>query len=189
MSALSAPLLTPDRYLEIERAADFKSEYVDGRMFAMSGGRLAHAIVCTALASALLAALRGKSCYVTGSDLRVQVSPQGPFFYPDMSVCCGKPRLADDYKDTLLNPTIVFEVLSPSSEAYGRGKKFAAYRRIDSLRECVLASQTEPSVETYFRGPDDKWTLTEYTGLDGIWRFESIDCQIDLADIYRNIPA
>jgi Uma2 family endonuclease len=189
MSAQPVPRLTPEQYLEIDRAAEVKSEYYDGEMFAMSGGRAPHAIISFALGAALIPALRGRRCIVTGSDLRVRASEGGPFFYPDVSVCCGEMQLADDNKDTLLNPIVIFEVLSPSSEAYDRGKKFAAYRRIDSLREYVLVSQTEPSVESYLRGSDDKWTLTEFTGTDAICSLKSIECQIALSDVYRDVPA
>jgi Uma2 family endonuclease len=189
MSAKAVPRLTPEQYLEIDRAAEVRSEYYDGEMFAMSGGRAPHAIISFALGAALIGALRGRRCIVTGSDLRVRVSEGGPFFYPDVSVCCGEMQLADDYKDTLLNPAVIFEVLSPSSEGYDRGKKFAAYRRIDSLREYVLVSQTELSIETYLKGPDDKWTLTEFTGTDAICSLKSIGCEITLADIYRDVPA
>jgi Uma2 family endonuclease len=188
MSAMPLPRLTPEQYLEIERAAEFRSEYFDGEMFAMSGGRLAHAMIGVKLASALDAALRGRKCVVTGPDLRVRVAKKGPFFYPDATVCCGELQLADDYKDALLNPTAIFEVLSPSSEAYDRGRKFAAYRQIDSLREYVLVSQTEPAVESYLRGPEDKWTLTEFSGAGAVCSLESIGCQIALADIYRDVP-
>jgi Uma2 family endonuclease len=188
MSAMPVPRLTPEQYLEIERAAEFKSEYYDGQMFAMSGGLLPHAMIGAKLCSALVVALRGRKCIVTNSDMRVRVAKKGPFFYPDVTVCCGEPQLADDYKDTLINPTVVFETPSPSSEAFDRGKKFAAYRRIEALREYVLVSQTEPLVERYSRNPDGQWTLTEFTGTDAICTLQSISCDIALADIYRDVP-
>jgi Uma2 family endonuclease len=188
MSAMPLPRLTPEQYLELERGAEFRSEYLDVEMFAMSGGRLAHAMIGVKLASALDVASRGRNCVVTGPDLRMRVAKMGPFFYPDATVCCGEPQLADDHKDVLLNPTAVFEVLSPSSEAYDRGKKFAAHRQIESLREHVLVSQTEPVVESYPKGPEDKWTLTEFTGTGAVCRLESIGCEIGLAAIYRDVP-
>jgi Uma2 family endonuclease len=185
---MPVPRLTPEQYLEIERAAEFKSEYYDGQMFAMSGGLLPHSLIAVKLASALDTALRGRKCIVTNSDMRVRVAKKGPFFYPDVTVCCGEPQLADEYKDTLINPTVVFEIPSPSSEAFDRGKKFAAYRRIDSLCEYVLVSQTEPIVERYTRNPEGQWTLTESTGADAICTLPSIGCEIALADIYRDVP-
>jgi Uma2 family endonuclease len=188
MSAMPVPRLTPEQYLEIERAAEFKSEYYDGQMFAMSGGLLPHSMIGVKLASALDAALRGRGCVVTNSDLRVGITSKGPFFYPDASVCCGEPQLSDDYKDTLLNPTVIFEVLSDSTEAFDRGKKFAAYRRIGTLREYVLVSQTEPLAERYSRNPEGQWTLTEFSGTDAMCTLHSISCDIALADIYRDVP-
>jgi Uma2 family endonuclease len=190
MSAISVPRLTPEQYLEIERKADFKSEYFDGEMFAMSGGLLRHALISAELVTTLTVALRGRNCRVAGSDLRIGVSKNGPFFYPDASVYCGEPQLADEFKDTLLNPTLVIEVLSPSSEAYDRGKKFAAYRKIESLREYVLVSQNEAIIESYARQPganDLKWTLTEFTGLNAIYVPQSIEIEIRLSEIYRDI--
>jgi Uma2 family endonuclease len=190
MSAILVPRLTPEQYLEIERNAEFKSEYFDGEMFAMSGGLLPHALVSAALVTALSVALRGRNCRVAGSDLRIGVSKSGPFFYPDATVYCGEPQLADDFKDTLLNPALVIEVLSPSSEAYDRGKKFAAYRKIDSLREYVLVSQNEAIIESYVRQPDTSspnWTLTEFSGKDAVCGLKSIAVEIALAEIYRDI--
>jgi Uma2 family endonuclease len=190
MSAILVPRLTPEQYLEMERKAEFKSEYFDGEMFAMSGGLLPHALVSAALVIAIGVALRGRNCRVAGSDLRIGVSKSGPFFYPDATVYCGEPQLADDFKDTLLNPTLVIEVLSPSSEAYDRGKKFAAYRKIDSLREYVLVSQNEALIESYVRQPDTsspKWTLTEFSGKDAVCSLKSIAVEIALAEIYRDI--
>jgi Uma2 family endonuclease len=145
-------------------------------------------MIGVSLAAALWVALRNRKCVVAGSDLRVRVSKSGPIVYPDVSVCCGDPELADDYKDILLNPTVVCEVLSPSSEAYDRGRKFASYRQIDSLREYVLVSQSEPGVEIYLRGPEGKWILTEFRGMGAVCRLTSIGCEIALADIYRNVP-
>ncbi len=188
MSQLPVPCLTPEQYLEIERAAESKSEYYDGQMFAMSGGRLPHSMIGVKLVSALDTALRGRACVVANSDLRVGISTDGPFFYPDASVCCGEPQLSDDYKDTLLNPSVVFEILSDSTEAFDRGKKIAAYRRIASLREYILVSQTEPSVERYSRNLEGQWTLTEFSGIGAVCTLPSISCDISLADLYRNVP-
>jgi Uma2 family endonuclease len=188
MSAIRVPRLTPSQYLEIERAAETKSEYFEGEMFAMSGGLLSHALISTALLRELDASLDGRKCSTAGSDLRVGVSKQGPFFYPDVSVHCGDAELADDWKDTLLNPILIIEVLSPPSEAFDRGKKFAAYRRIPALREYVLVSQTEPSVEVYSKGPAEAWTFIEFTGLESVCALPSLGLEIPLAAIYRRVP-
>lgn len=182
MSAQPTPRLTVAEYLDAERTAEIKSEYFDGEVFAMSGGILVHARIGAALIQSLGNNLR-KGCHVASSDLRVRVSERGPFFYPDVTVYCENPQLADDFKDTLLNPTIIFEVLSRTSEAYDRGRKFAAYRRIESLREYVLVSQTEPSIESYSRG-SDKWLFTEFNGIGAVCKLSSVDCEIPLSAVY-----
>jgi len=186
MSALPVPRLTPEQYLAIERAADFKSEYYDGQMVAMSGGSLTQSVIPPRLV-AVATALRGRGCEIADSDLRVRIGPQGPFVYPDLTVYCGEPILADDYRDMLLNPTVVFEVLSKSSEALDRGYKFGQYRKIESLHEYVLVSQTSPSIEVFRRQPEGTWVLTEFTGMDAVCRLASLDCEFPLADIYRNL--
>jgi Uma2 family endonuclease len=187
MSAHAIPLISPQEYLEIERAAETKSEYHDGLMFAMSGGLLAHSLISVRLIAALVTELHGKGCEVGNSDLRVRISPEGPFVYPDVSVYCGEPELTEDYKDTLLNPVVVIEVLSKSSEAYDRGHKFAAYRRLASLREYVLVSQTEPRIEIFSKDDQDRWMYTESVGMDSICQLPGIGCEISLARIYERI--
>ena len=181
------PGLTPEEYLAIERAAEFKSEYYDGQMFAMAGGSLPHSILPMRLAAALINGLGRRDCEVASSDLKIRVSPKGPFFYPDLTVYCGEPELADDYRDVLLNPRVVFEVLSKSSEGYDRGLKFEFYREIESLQEYVLVSQSKPLIELYLRQPDSKWLLSSYSGMDAVCRLASIDCSIRLLDIYQRV--
>jgi Uma2 family endonuclease len=187
MAASPMPRLTPEEYLAIERAAEFKSEYYDGQMFAMAGGSLPHSILPTQLAAALVNDLRGRGGRVANSDLKVRVSPKGPFVYPDLTVFCGEPQLADDYRDVLLNPRVVFEVLSKSSEAYDRGMKFEFCREIESLQEYVLISQSKPLIEVYLREPNSKWLLSSYSGLDAVCPLGSIDCSIKLADGYEGV--
>jgi Uma2 family endonuclease len=188
MSAAPVPRLSPEQYLEIERAAETKSEYFDGQMFAMSGGLLPHALISAALVRELDVALEGTKFSTAGSDLRVGVSKQGPFFYPDVSVHCGDAELADDRKDTLLNPILIIEVLSPSTEAFDRGKKFGAYRRIPALREYVLVSQNEPCVEVCSKGPGETWSFTEFTGLQSVCALPCLGLEIPLTAIYRRVP-
>ena len=138
MSAHAIPRLSPEEYLKIEREAETKSEYDNGVMFAMSGGSPAHAWIVMRLGAAITRLLGDNRCRVAGSDLRIQIARSGPYFYPELSVVCGEPELADDQKDMLLNPVAIFEVLSKSTEAYDRGQKFAQYRRMESLRDYVL---------------------------------------------------
>jgi Uma2 family endonuclease len=187
MSAHAQPRLTPEQYLEIERAAEFKSDYYDGHMYAMSGGSLRHAIAIAGLARALGNALSKRPCTVTTSDLRLRVGSGKLYTYPDVIVFCGEAKLADQHNDTLLNPTVIAEVLSPSTEAYDRGLKTAHYRTIESLQEYALAWQTEPRIEVYQRQSGGRWLLTEFMGLDAVCKFESLDCNVALADIYHNV--
>jgi Uma2 family endonuclease len=187
MSAHAQPVLTPEQYIEIERAAEVKSEYYNGRMYAMSGASYPHGLIIGGLSGKLNAALESGPCAVITNDLRVRVSPRGLYTYPDVVVVCGEARFADNQKDTLLNPTFLAEVLSLSTEAYDRGFKSAQYRKLESLQEYALVSQTEPRVEVFRRQAGGGWLLSEFAGLDAVCRFESLDCQIALSDIYKRI--
>jgi Uma2 family endonuclease len=187
MSAQSQASLTPEQYLAAERAAEFRSEYFNGHMYAMSGGSYAHFQIIGGLVRELGNALKGRPCSVGASDLRLRVSPGGLYTYPDVIVICGEPKFADDQRDTLLNPALIVEVLSPSTEAYDRGFKAAQYRTLASLEEYVLVSQSEPRMEVFHRQHDGHWLLSEAIGLDAACRFESLDCGILLADVYDKV--
>lgn len=187
MSAQAQPHLTPEQYLEIERAAEVRSEYYDGCMYAMSGASLNHVLITGSLNAELRAALKKGPCLVGANDLRVRISPRGLYTYPDLVVICGEPKFADDPKDTLLNPTFLAEVLSPSTEACDRGFKSQQYRKIESLQEYALVSQTEARLEVFRRQPGGGWLLSEFTGLDAVSRFDSLNCQIPLAEIYAKV--
>jgi Uma2 family endonuclease len=130
-------------------------------------------------------ALRGTSYRLIASDLRIRVAPDGLYTYPDLSAFCREPQFADNEKDTLLNPTLIVEVLSPSTEAYDRGFKAAQYRKITSLQEYVLVSQDEARVEVFCRQESGRWLLSEWTGTDATCRFNSIDQSVTLAAIYE----
>jgi Uma2 family endonuclease len=186
---MSAPLqshLTPEEYVAIERAAQFRSEYYNGRMYAMPGGSHAHAIAIHNMGRILGNLLEERPCLVTSSDLRVRVEPGGLYTYPDIVVVCGKPQYADDQRDTLLNPVLIIEVLSPSTEAYDRGFKSAQYRAMASLEEYALVSQAEPRIEVY-RRQGAHWLLSEYIGLEAVCRLESVGCSLTLSAVYKNI--
>jgi Uma2 family endonuclease len=179
--------LSPDQYLEIDRAAEFRSEYYNGRMYAMSGGTHMHALIIGNLAREFGTALKKRPCLVTTSDLRVQVERAGLYTYPDIVVVRGKPRYHDQRLDTVLNAILLIEVLSPSTEAYDRGFKSRQYRTIESLQEYALVSQTEPRVEVFRRQSGGNWLLSEAAGLDGMCRFESTDCSIAHAEVYDKV--
>jgi Uma2 family endonuclease len=186
MSAQALPFFTPEQYLQIDRAAERKSEYLDGHIYAMAGGSRTHAYLEGAVIRELGQALVDRGCLVVPSDLKVRISERGPYFYPDVTVICGKAQPAGE-SDIVTNPTLILEVLSKSTEAFDRGEKFAQYRKIESLKEYVLVSQTEPRIETFVRSEQGGWTFTEFAGLDAVWRLASVDCDFPLAAIYKGI--
>lgn len=187
MSALPKPYLTPEEYLEIERNAEHKHEYFDGEMFAMAGGSPEHSQVIANVIIELGYQLKKRPCVVYSSDVRVNVAPTGLYTYPDVTVVCGSPQFSDDQKDTLINPLLIVEVLSDSTEAYDRGRKFDMYRTLPSLREYLLVSQLEPRLALYTRQPDDRWLLSDAIGREAALHLESVDCVLALADVYLKV--
>ena len=179
--------LSPADYLAIERQAETKHEYVDGEVFAMAGASERHNLIVAHLVADLDAQMRGRPCRVYPGDLRVAVSVDGPFYYPDVVAVCEQPRLLDAERDTLLNPAVVIEVLSPSTEAFDRGLKFAHYRAIDSLQEVVFVAQDAVRVEHFARRPDGQWLLSERSTLDATVELPSIACRLDLARVYDKV--
>jgi Uma2 family endonuclease len=149
MSTVPRPFLTPEQYLEIDRRAEVNSEYYNGEMFEMAGGSFPHAVLHTALSTAVRSRIDRKNCLSVSSNMRIQVSATGLYTYPDFAVVCGTPQLADGHRDTLLNPVLIAEVLSPSTASYDRAKKFEHYRTIESLRHYVLVSQETMLVEVF----------------------------------------
>ena len=181
------PYLTPQDYLAQERKAETKSEYYAGQVYAMSGAGEAHNLVVTNIIIALGSRLRKRPCKVYPSDMRVKVSPTGLYTYPDVTVVCGEPEFDDKQKDTLLNPTMIIEVLSESTEAYDRGKKFAHYRTLDSLAEYLIIAQDAVAIDRYVRQYDGRWLLTAYRGLQAVAMLEAIDCELPLAEVYDKV--
>ena len=181
------PKITPEQYLEAERSAEFKSEYYGGQIYAMAGGTIPHAHIIANFTGALFQALRGGPCFVLSSDARLRISASGLYTYPDLMVVCGDAKFADDQRDTVLNPTLIVEVLSKSTEAHDRGFKFAQYRKLDSFREYALVSTAEPRVERFLRQPEGQWLLSESVGSGAVCHFSSLDCQILLTDIYDKV--
>ena len=186
MSPLAQPIYTPDEYLRLERAADHKSEFVNGRIYAMVGSTRWHNFIAGSVYAELRAQLRGRPCEVYSSDMRVKVSATGLYTYPDVSALCGEALIEDSRGDTLLNPSVIVEVLSDSTEKYDRGGKFAHYRSLDSLREYVLILQNLPRVEQYVRD-GELWTLKAINGLDASICIEILGCTLALADIYDRV--
>ena len=183
--------LTPQEYYQIEKKAAWKSEYFDGEMFAMAGGTAMHSLVATNIAALLNRELRAKAsrCRAYNSDLRVRTGGKGLRTYPDVSVICG-PLIyddADDEQTTVVNPTVIVEVLSPSTESYDRGKKFELYQSILSLSQYVLVSQTETKVETFLRQPDSTWQYTSAADASQKLSLRSLGVELFLAEIYEDV--
>ena len=153
----------------------------------MPGGSLTHNRISINLAIELGAQLRTRPCQVLGMDLKVRMPDSRKFFYPDIVVVCGEPQFHDDRKDIILNPVVVVEVLSKSTEAFDRGAKFRAYRTIESLKEYVLVSQDRPLVEQYVRIEGGRWSLTEAEGLEGSLTLPSIECTLNLGAVYNRV--
>lgn len=183
MSTATIHRLTADEYLAIERAAESKSEFFDGEMIPMSGGSENHSLIAMNIGSELRRVLRGRGLRVHSSDLRI-TTPEGLYTYPDVSVV-GPPQFEGDQRDILLNPLLLVEVLSPSTEAYDRGAKFARYREIESLRTYVLVSQDSLNVEVFTRQLDDSWSLRTFRA--GRVAIQEPACEIELAEIYDQV--
>lgn len=181
--------MTEAEYLAIERAAERKSEFFAGEMFAMAGVSRAHNLIVTNLIAELRDQLRKRECEVYPSEMKVRVLKGGMFAYPDVVVVCGEPQLLDSHGDVLLNPTLVVEVLSPSTAAYDRGVKAFYYRRLPSLREYVLIEQDRLLVELYQRTNDTarKWTVEASDNLADTIKLNSIGCELTLASIYEKV--
>ena len=185
MSTHPKTLITEAEYLELERKAEFKSEYFQGEMFAMGGASRRHNLLATNLTALLHGQLRARSCEIYGSDMRVRVSPTKLYTYPDVVVVCNNPRFVDGELDTLLNPTFLAEILSPSTEAYDRGRKSEHYRQIESLAEYLLVAQDRMHVDLYTRQPNGTWALTEASQPQDTIEIRSIECMLSLADLYE----
>jgi len=186
MSTVPKKLLTPQEYLARERAAEFRSEYYAGEMFAMAGASWEHNLVKDNLAREAGQQLKDGPCTVVTSDLRVKIDATGLYTYPDMVIVCDKPRFEDKVFDTLLNPRVVIEILSDSTEKYDRGIKFSHYRKLASVEAYVLVAQDRPLLERYVR-TGKKWVLTEFNDLSQVFDFEVIPVSIPLAEIYRGV--
>jgi Uma2 family endonuclease len=185
-SATRITRFTPEQYLATERKADFKSEYDGGYITATAGASRKHNLIALNFASEIRSQLRSRACEAYIGDMRLCVSPNGLYTYPDVMAVCGEGQYLDADVDTLLNPTMIAEVLSDSTESYDRGRKFGHYQRLSSLKEYVLVAQDEVRVERYTRRGDD-WILTVFTSLDDTLRLASIDCAVPLRDIYDRI--
>ena len=187
MSIIPKTRYTAEQYLSIERAAQFRSEFFHGEMFAMVGASRKHNLITVNVASELHRQFKDRKCEVYQSDMRVKVNATGLYTYPDLVATCDEPRFEDDHVDTLLNPKVIVEVLSPSTELWDRGKKFKHYRNIPSLREYVLISQDHVLIERFAINVDGEWALRDYRTHEDILVLDSISCELRLSDVYARI--
>jgi Uma2 family endonuclease len=185
MASNPAARLTTAQYLELERAAAEKHEFIDGEMVAMAGGSPKHALITMNIGGTLHGALRGKGCLTFSSDARVSIHWEKLIAYPDVTVVCAPPEFTDNKRDTLTNPTVLVEVLSPSTRNYDRGEKAGLFRQMPSLREFLLVDQEPVFVEHYRRLADGTWQIIVHREAGDIVRLDSIGCQLPIADVYE----
>ena len=189
-------LCTEEDYLVLERASEERHEYVDGRIYAMAGESPEHGTICTNLTMLIASQLRGTPCQAWAKDTKVRSGPtprprqppRGIFSYPDVVVVCGEPRFHDQYRDVLVNPVVLIEVVSPTTEAFDRGDKFFRYRTwLPSLTDYILVAQAMPLLDHFHRQPQGHWELASASGLASSLSIDSIACTLLLADVYERI--
>src|SRR6267378_2907618 len=181
------PTISAEQYLEIERFSETRHEFLDGVVYAMAGESPDHSTICYNLSGITHAQLSSKPCRGFSPNMKVRAGIGGLYAYPDLMIVCGEAQFHDEQGDVLLNPTVIFEVLSASTEKYDRGgEKFLRYQQIESLQDYVMVSQDNPRVEHHHRQPDGTWNATEVNGLDAVLVLSSIDCRISLDEVYRN---
>ncbi|MBV9657626.1 MAG: Uma2 family endonuclease [Verrucomicrobia bacterium] len=188
MSALPKRLFTQEEYLALEIPADYRSQYVAGEIYAMAGASPMHGVIVFNIAGLLYNQFRGRRCQGYANDLRVRAKAGELWTYPDLAALCGEPQfdVASD-PNSLLNPSVIIEVLSPSTEAFDRGEKFARYRRLESLQHYVLVAQERMRVELFTRQADGRWLLSEYSEPAHSVPLEAVNCDLPLAEIYDKV--
>lgn len=184
----SAELLTPEEYLAQERTAEHRSEYFNGVVVAMAGGTFEHAVIAGEIFFRLRNQLEGRPCFVFGENMKVRIDRANLFRYPDISALCGPVMLHDRERDAYCNPTLIIEVLSPSTARVDRGEKFALYRLLDSLIEYLLVAQDAPSAELFRKLPNGTWITQTFTALEDVIALESIGASLRLGDVYSKVP-
>lgn len=181
------PRLSPEQYLRIERASERKSEYIDGEMFAMAGASPQHVQITSNLNRELGNVLRNGPCVVYSIDLRVATDPKRHYTYPDVVVTCDPLQYVDDQRDTITNPVLVAEVLSPSTESYDRGEKSERYRAVSTLAEYLLVAQDRVHIELYTRKPDGVWVLREWNDPAAEIELASLGCRLRVTEVYAKV--
>ncbi len=179
--------ISPEEYLAMEEQAEHKSEYFNGETFAMVGASYNHNIITGNFFASLNVSLEKSACTAFTSDMRLQVKANGLYTYPDAMVVCGKPEFAAGRNDTITNPILIVEVLSPSTKNYDRGQKFMLYRDIETLVDYVLVDQDRPHVEYFHRLDDGRWLLTEFNTTDATLQLEALQLELPITRIYQKV--
>lgn len=189
MTTLTQPttLLTPEEYLAVEREAETRSEYVDGVVYPMTGAHINHQRIISNLIVELVLQLRGRQYDVLAVEMKVRMPDSRKYFYPDITVVSGEPQFHDDRKDVILNPVLLIEVLSKSTEAFDRGLKFQAYQQLPSLGEYLLVAQDAPFVEQFVRQDDGTWSYRAAAGRESSLSLPSVECTLDLNAVYNKV--
>lgn len=187
MSIAQKTTLTPQQYLAQERKAELRSEYFDGQLLAKTGSSADHCTIVGNIAVGIRQQFRNRTCEVFMNMMRIKVIKSSSYFYPDVVAVCGKPQFEDNEQDVLLNPTMIVEVLSPSTEGYDRGAKFEHYRTIDSLLDYLLVAQDKIHVEHYVRQSDRTWLFSEFKSVEDKFQIDSIGCEITVVEIYEKV--
>jgi Uma2 family endonuclease len=187
MSASARQSMTIEQYFELEATSDSKHEYIAGAIYAMTGGTARHNLLVANVIALLHGQLRGTSCRVFPSDMRLRIEAAGLYTYPDVSVICNPIIFSDNRDDTVTNPIVLVEVLSPSTENYDRGKKFEYYRTIDTLQEYVVIAQDRAHVEHYVRQDQQRWLLVDFSSLDHVVHLGTINCELALRAVYEYV--
>jgi Uma2 family endonuclease len=190
VTAQPKPYITEEAYLAEERRSSVKHEYYNGSVYAMAGASERHNLIAINIAASLHGQLRGKGCRVYPSDMRLKIVKTALNTYPDFAIVCGQSEFTDPVKrDTLLNPIIIIEILSPSTERYDRGMKFQHYRTIPSLKEYILVSQNDHVIEKFTRQATKEWVLTEAIGSEAEMALFSVQGSLVLKDVYDQVPS
>ena len=179
---------SPEEYLEFEREAEVRHEYIDGEIYEMAGESLSHSRVCVNLGGEVRNKLKGKNCEALSANMKVRTTAASLFAYPDLTIVCGEPLFHDRKKDVLVNPRVIFEVLSPSTAEYDRTTKFQKYRMgNETLTDYILVSQNKPFVEHFAKQPDGNWIYRSYGEMTDVLEIESIECELSLQEIYDRV--
>ena len=187
IQATEKRLYSPEEYLELEEAAEYKSEYRDGEIIAMTGGTTNHNRIALNMSIALCLAFKGQKYDVFMGDVRLWILKRRFYTYPDVMVICGQPEYYSDRRDTITNPQVIVEVLSKSTKAYDRSGKFDAYKTIPSFQEYILIDQSKIQIEQYFKTANKRWSYREYDEEDTALAFNSFELEVPISDIYEKV--